>query len=102
MAVGHVHRSIKNTQDSSNVDRSAPAIDRAAPAIYGDLHNCVGWPPSERLHAHGPDLEHTSQLAVCGLWLLGMLHDALYVSRAQRALFPLRGESVVQTVLKNG
>ena len=29
-----------------------------------------------------------------------MQHDALYVSRAQRALFALRGESVVQTVLK--
>ena len=53
MAVGHVHRNVpatttnesddpthRNTQDSSNVDR-------AAPAIYDDLHNCVGWPPSD-------------------------------------------------------
>jgi hypothetical protein len=36
---------------------------RAAPPIYGDLHNCTGSPPSD------------------------MLHDALYVSRARRALF---------------
>ena len=37
-----VTSSIKNAQDSSNVDRSAPSIDRAAPAIYDDLHNCAG------------------------------------------------------------
>ena len=22
-------------------------VDRAAPAIYDDLHNCAGWPPSD-------------------------------------------------------
>ena len=35
-----VTSSIRQTQGSSNVDR-------AAPAIYDDLHNCVGWPPSD-------------------------------------------------------
>ena len=41
MAVGHVHRNIpKHAEDGSRVDR-------AAPAIYDELHNCVGWPPSD-------------------------------------------------------
>ena len=35
-----VTSSHRNAQDSSNVDR-------AAPATYDDLHNCVGWPPSD-------------------------------------------------------
>ena len=35
-----VSSSHKHAQDSSRADR-------AAPAIYDDLHNCVGWPPSD-------------------------------------------------------
>ena len=51
-----VSSSHKNAQDSSRVDQAAPSanlsthvvgVDRAAPAIYDDLHNCVGWPPSD-------------------------------------------------------
>ena len=60
MTVGNVPRTL-----SSHVDQAAPSanrqrcinrshdagtvvdVDRTAPAIYDELHNCVGWPPSD-------------------------------------------------------
>ena len=60
MTVGNVPRTL-----SSRVDQAAPSanrqrcinrshaagtvvdVDRTAPAIYDELHNCVGWPPSD-------------------------------------------------------
>jgi hypothetical protein len=55
MTVGHVPRTL-----SLRVDQAAPSanrqphdadtivnVDRTAPAIYDELHNCVGWPPSD-------------------------------------------------------
>ena len=60
MTVGKVPRTL-----SSRVDQAAPSanrqrcinhshdtetvvdVDRTAPAIYDELHSCVGWPPSD-------------------------------------------------------
>ena len=32
---------------STNLSTHAVGVDRTAPAIYDDLYNCVGWPPSD-------------------------------------------------------
>ena len=32
---------------SANLSTHVVGVDRAAPAIYDDLHNCAGWPPSD-------------------------------------------------------
>ena len=59
-----VTSSIKNAQDSSKVDRSAPAIDRVAPAICDDLHNCAGWPPADNRELRsGPCAPNNTRLS---------------------------------------
>ena len=63
MAVGHVPRSVPDLLDDDDgmPDLEPPSdsdddevfgtvvsgVDRTAPAIYDDLHDCVGWPPSD-------------------------------------------------------
>ena len=58
MAVGHVHRNVPNANTAPSASLPVDGVvvqcattvssdGRAAPAIYGDLHNCAGWPPSE-------------------------------------------------------
>ena len=58
MAVGRIHRPLTHinaeaenqrlfeTQVEAATSRSLQDV-RAAPPIYGDLHNCAGWPPSD-------------------------------------------------------
>ena len=45
MTVGHVPRIVLTTIANESEDSSGDG--RAAPAIYDDLHNCIGWPPSD-------------------------------------------------------
>ena len=58
MAVGHVHRNVPNSNTVPlaplpvdgvvvQCETSVSSDGRAAPAIYDDLHNCAGWPPSD-------------------------------------------------------
>ena len=94
-----VTSSIKNAQDSSKVDRSAPAIDRVAPAICDDLHNCAGWPPSKRLHGHGPD-RNSSSSAVFDSSACYMIRS-MYLERNVH-FFPSEARVLSKPSLKNG
>ena len=43
MTVGNVPRTLSSRVDTGTV----VDVDRTAPEIYDELHNCVGWPPSD-------------------------------------------------------